>query len=51
MLAKTKLNTNQVLISEALIDLNVSHDEFISVNIVLKEYYYMKEGIKNSNDR
>ena len=34
---KTKLNTIDVLISKALIDSNISHDEFVSVNNVLKE--------------
>ena len=43
VLAKTKLNTVEVLISKALIDSNISHDEFISVNNVLKEYDDMKE--------
>ena len=44
LLGKDKLNTNKVLNSRALIDLYISHDEFVSVN-VLREYY-MKE-IKN----
>ena len=35
---KNNLNTIAVLISKALIDLNISHDEFVSVNNVLKEY-------------
>ena len=45
MLGKDNLNTNKVLNSRALIDLYISHDEFVSVN-VLREYY-MKE-IKNA---
>ena len=44
LLGKDKLNTNKVLNSRALINLYISHDEFVSVN-VLREYY-MKE-IKN----
>ena len=43
LLAKTKLNTIVVLISKALVDFNISHDEFVSVNDSLKEYYDMKE--------
>ena len=50
LLAKTKLNTMGVLISKALIDLIISHDEFVSVNNMLKEYDDMKEKIKNSNN-
>ena len=43
MLAKAKLNTVEVLISKTLIDSSISHDEFVSVNNVLKEYDHMKE--------
>ena len=32
------LNIIEVLISKALIDSYISHDEFISLSIVLKEY-------------
>ena len=48
LLAKTELNSIEVLISRALIDSYISHDEFISVNFVLKEYDDIKETIKNS---
>ena len=51
MLAKTKLNTIEVLISKALIDSSISHDEFVSEDIVLKEYDEMKEEIKNYNHK
>ena len=44
----TKLSTIEVLISKALIDSNISHDEFASLDNVLKEYDKMKEGIQNS---
>ena len=37
--------------SEALIDSNISNDEFVSVNNLLKEYDDMKEEIKNSNNK
>ena len=45
-LGKDKLNTNEVQISKALIDSYISHDEFISVNNVLREYNEIKEQIK-----
>ena len=45
--AKSKLNSIEVLISKALIDSNISHDEFVLINNVLKEYDNMKEEIKN----
>ena len=51
MLAKTKLNKKGASISNALIDSSISHDEFVSVNTMLKEYDDMKEEIKNSNNK
>ena len=50
LLAKTKLNSIEVLISKALIDSNISHGEFALINNVLKEYDDMKEKIKNSEN-
>ena len=51
MPAKTKLNTIDVLISKALIDSNISNDEFVFVNNVVKEDDDTKEGIENSNNK
>ena len=50
-LAKNKSNAMEVLISKALMNPNVSHDEFVSVNNVLKEYDDMIKEIKNSNNK
>ena len=47
LLAKCKLNSIEVLIFKALFDSNVSHDEFVLINNVLKEYDEMQEEIKN----
>ena len=49
MLAKSKVNSTEVLISKTLIDSNISDDEFVLRNNVLEEFYDMKEEIKNSN--
>ena len=49
-LIKTKLNSIKVFISEALIDLCISHDEFFSVNMS-REYDDMEEKIKNPSNR
>ena len=38
----TKSKVNKVLISKALIDSNISHDEFVLINNVLEEFYDMK---------
>ena len=51
MLAKSKLNSIEVLISKALTDSNISHDELVLINNMLKEFYDMKEEIKNFNDK
>ena len=47
MLAKSKLNRIEVLISKALIDSVFSHDEFVLISNVLKEYEEIKEEIKH----
>ena len=51
LLAKSQLNRMEVLISKALTDSKISHDEFVLINNVLKEYFDMKEEIKNSNKK
>ena len=50
-LAKCKLKNIEVLTSKALIDSNISHDEFVLINNVLQEFYDIKEEIKNSNNK
>ena len=47
LLAKSKLNSIEVLVTNVLIDSNIFHGEFILINNVLKEYDDMKEEIKN----
>ena len=47
LLAKSKLNSIEVLISKALIDSIISDDEFVLINNFLQEYNKMKEKIKN----
>ena len=37
LLAKSKLNSIEFLISKALIDSNISHDEFVLINNVLED--------------
>ena len=43
LLAKPKLNSIKALISMALINSNTSHDKFVLINNMLKEYNDMKE--------
>ena len=45
--AKIKLSTVKFFIFEALINLFVNHDEFVSINNVVREYNEIKEDIQN----
>ena len=47
LLPKTKLKTIKVVITKALIYSFINHEEFVSVNNVLREYDEEKEEIKN----
>ena len=51
LLAKSKLNRIEVLISKALIDSVICHYEFVLIYNALKEHNEMKEKIKNSNNK
>ena len=48
MLGKVKLITIAVLISKALMESYISHDESVLVNNVLRTSNEMKEEIKNA---
>ena len=49
MLAKSKFNSNDTLISQALIDRDISHEEFITILKEKDSYEMMKENLKNKN--
>ena len=46
LLAKSKLNSIEVLISKTLIDSGISYDEFVLINNVIKEYNEKKKNKK-----
>ena len=46
LLAKSKLNSIEFVISKPLMDQNIIHDEFILINDVLKEYDDMRVETK-----
>ena len=51
MLAKSKLSSIETLISQALIDMEISHEKFI---IILKEkdiYEKMKDNLRSQNEK
>ena len=50
MLAKSKLNSIESLISQALNDMEISHKEFITIFKEKDRYERMKENIKDKNE-
>ena len=48
LLGTYQLRTVEVLISKAFTDSYISHDEFVSINNVLREYDEIKKEIKNT---
>ena len=51
MLAKSKLNSIETLISQALIDMEISHQEFIAIFKEKDKYKEMKEKVKCENKK
>ena len=49
MLAKSKLNSIDTIISQALIDMDISHEEFVRILREKDRYEMMKENLKNKN--
>ena len=51
MLAKSKLNSIETLVSQALIDMEISYAEFITVFKEQDKYEKMEENVKNLSDK
>ena len=51
MLAKSKLNSIETLISQALIDMEISHEEFITILKEKTKYEKMKENVKDKSEQ
>ena len=51
MLAKTKLNSIETLMSQELIDLDISHEEFKTIVNEKEKYEQIKENIRNTKNR
>ena len=51
MLAKSKLNSIETLMSQALIDLDISHEEFKIIVNEEENYEQMKESIRTMKSR
>ena len=51
MLAKSRLNSIEALISQALIDMEISHEEYITVLKEKDKYEKMKENLRSENKK
>ena len=49
MFAKSKLSSIDTLISQALIDMDISHEEFITILKEKDGYEMMKDNLRNKN--
>ena len=51
MLAKSKLNSIETLVSQALIDTEISHEEFIAILKEKDKYEKMKESVRSVSEK
>ena len=51
MLAKRKLISIETLVSQALIDMEISHKEFVTTLNERNKYKKMKENLKNVSEK
>ena len=51
MLPKGKLNSIETLISQTLIDMEISHEEFVTILKEKDKYEKMKENVRNENEK
>ena len=49
MLGKSKLNSTETLISQALIDMDRSHREFVTILKEKDKYEMMKDNLRSEN--
>ena len=51
MLTKSKLNSAETLVSQALIDMEISHEEFITILNEKDKYDKIKNNLINKNEK
>ena len=51
MLAKNTLNSIETLVSKALIDIEISYEEFITILKEKDKYEKTKENVRNLNEK
>ena len=50
-MAKSKFNSIETLISQALIDMDISHEEFVTILKEKDKYENMKENLRSENEQ
>ena len=50
MLAKSKLNSIEALISQAIIDMDISYEEFVTILKKKDKYEKVKENLRSENE-
>ena len=51
MLAKSKLNSIETLVSQALVDIGISHEKFVMIFKEKDKYEKMKENVRNVSEK
>ena len=51
MLAKSKLSSIETLVSQALIDMEISHEEFVTILKEKDKYKKMKDNLRSQNEK
>ena len=51
MLAKSKLDSIKTFVSQALIDMEISHKEFITILNETRKYEKIKENVTSENEK
>ena len=50
-MTKSKLNSIETLISQASIDMEISHEEFITISNERDKYERMKDNLRSENEK
>ena len=51
MLAKSKLNSIETLITQALVEMEIIHEEFVAIFKEKDKYEKMKDNVRNVNEK
>ena len=51
MFAKSKLSSIETLLSQALIDMNISHEKFVTILNEKNKYKKVKDNLRSENEK